>query len=208
MKNLLDLAAVGEAGTGLILLVYPPVVIRLLFAAEITGAGVVVSRIAGISFDRIGNSLLAGSRGEVGTPRYTDLQLTCHSLPDLPGLRWKGAGKLLWPAVEMAGSASPASSNPAIEMVGFASPDPSSPVVEMPGFANRKYRPTVSRSIPSSRAIRRRDHPRSRSNSNPPIPSILMSDTYHDVCTHLIQEQTQIPACVVIIFHDDNREIA
>jgi WD40 repeat protein len=34
-------------------------------------------------------------------------------------------------------------------------------VVEMAGFANRKYRPTVSRSILSSRAIRRRDQPRS-----------------------------------------------
>jgi hypothetical protein len=44
---------------------------------------------------------------------------------------------------------------------GVASPASSSPVVEMTGFANRKYRPTVSRSIPSSRAIRRRDQPRS-----------------------------------------------
>ena len=51
--------------------------------------------------------------------------------------------------------------NPAVGMAGFASPASSSPVVEMAGFANRKYRPTVSRSIPSSRAIRRRDQPRS-----------------------------------------------
>ena len=31
---------------------------------------------------------------------------------------------------------------------------------------------------------------------------------HHDVCTHLIQEETQIPARVVMIFHNDNREIA
>ena len=47
MKKLLAIAAVGEASTGFVLLVYPPSVVRLLFAAEIAGAGVVMSRIAG-----------------------------------------------------------------------------------------------------------------------------------------------------------------
>ena len=47
-------------------------------------------------------------------------------------------------------------------MAGFASAAPSTPVVEMAGFDNRKYRLTVSRSIPSSSAMRRCDHPRSR----------------------------------------------
>jgi hypothetical protein len=51
---------------------------------------------------------------------------------------------------------------PVIEMAGFAAaPSSHVPVVEMAGFAKRKYRPTVSRLIPSSLAIRRRDHPRS-----------------------------------------------
>jgi hypothetical protein len=54
MKKLLAIAAVGEAGTGLVLLVYPPIVVRLLFAAEIAGAGVVMSRIAGISLIALG----------------------------------------------------------------------------------------------------------------------------------------------------------
>jgi hypothetical protein len=40
--------------------------------------------------------------------------------------------------------------SPAVEMAGFTSLDSSEPVVEMAGFANSKYRPTVSRSIPSS----------------------------------------------------------
>src|SRR5271169_2367272 len=49
MKKLLILAAVSEGLTGLILIVYPPIVIRLLFGSEIAGAGVSASRIAGIS---------------------------------------------------------------------------------------------------------------------------------------------------------------
>jgi hypothetical protein len=49
MKKLLILAAVIEALTGLTLLVYPPILVRLLFDSEIAGVGVLVSRFAGIS---------------------------------------------------------------------------------------------------------------------------------------------------------------
>ena len=35
MNAILMLAALAEAGTGVILLVYPPIVVRLLFDAEI-----------------------------------------------------------------------------------------------------------------------------------------------------------------------------
>ena len=59
MKKLLILAAVTEALTGLTLLVYPPILVRLLFDSEIAGAGLLASRIAGISliasaFDPVG----------------------------------------------------------------------------------------------------------------------------------------------------------
>ncbi len=54
MKTLLALAAVGEAATGLVLLAYPPIAVRLLFGAEIAGAGVVMSRFAGISLIALG----------------------------------------------------------------------------------------------------------------------------------------------------------
>jgi hypothetical protein len=37
MKILLALVAVGEAATGLVLLVYPPILVKLLFGAEIAG---------------------------------------------------------------------------------------------------------------------------------------------------------------------------
>ena len=39
MKILLAVTAAGEAALGLALLAYPPIVIRLLFGAEITGVG-------------------------------------------------------------------------------------------------------------------------------------------------------------------------
>jgi len=46
MKTLLALAAIGEAIAGLLVLVYPPLVVKLLLGAEISGAGVVMSLIA------------------------------------------------------------------------------------------------------------------------------------------------------------------
>ena len=53
----------------------------------------------------------------------------------------------------------PTSDFPVIEMAGFA-PEPSSDfAIELAAFPNRRYRPTVSRLIPNSLAIRRRDHP-------------------------------------------------
>src|SRR5262245_17280560 len=73
MKKLLALAAMGEAGTGLVLLVYPSIVVRLLFAAEIAGAGVVMSRITGISLIALGMACWPGSRGELGALRHADL---------------------------------------------------------------------------------------------------------------------------------------
>jgi len=50
MKNkVLALSAAAEAGTGLLLLAWPSLVVRLLFGADISGIGVVMSRIAGIA---------------------------------------------------------------------------------------------------------------------------------------------------------------
>ena len=51
MKKLL---AVSEGPTGLNLIVHPPIVIRLWFGSEISGAGVWMSRIAGISLIALG----------------------------------------------------------------------------------------------------------------------------------------------------------
>jgi predicted membrane protein len=58
MKNLLAFAAAGEGALGLALLVYPPIVVRLLCDAEVTGAGVVACRVAGISLIALGRKLM------------------------------------------------------------------------------------------------------------------------------------------------------
>ena len=99
MKNLLAVAAVGEAITGLVLLVYPPIVVRLLFGAEIAGAGVVMSRILGISLIGFGVSCWPGN---VATRALSGM-LTYSSLAALYliylGLAGEWLGNLLWPAV-------------------------------------------------------------------------------------------------------------
>jgi len=54
MKNALILVAVGEALTGFALLFVPSFVSRLLFADELTGAGIVFGRITGIALIALG----------------------------------------------------------------------------------------------------------------------------------------------------------
>jgi hypothetical protein len=95
MKKLLALAALGEAATGLVLLVYPPIVVSLLFGAEITGAGIVMSRIAGISLIALGIACWPG------TPLLGMLTYSAAVTLYLGYLGFAGSlsGILLWPAV-------------------------------------------------------------------------------------------------------------
>ena len=99
MKKLLILAAIGEGLTGVILLVYPPIVIRLLFGEEITGAGVLMSRIAGICLIALGVACWPDSN----TRRAFSGMLTYSTLAMLylvcVGVRGEAVGFLLWPAV-------------------------------------------------------------------------------------------------------------
>jgi len=54
MKKLLIFAALAEAGFGLLLLAYPPIVARLLFAADLSGAGVIIGRLTGMCLIALG----------------------------------------------------------------------------------------------------------------------------------------------------------
>ncbi len=98
MKKLLILAAVSEALTGLILLGYPPIAIRLLFDSEIAGAGVMMSRIAGIALIALGVACWPNHN----TLRAFFAMLTFSLLAMLylvyVGING-GMGILLWPAV-------------------------------------------------------------------------------------------------------------
>ena len=100
MKNkVLALAAAGEAGTGLLLLAWPLIVVRLLFGAEISGVGVVVSRFGGVCLVGLGvacwpcNSALQPLNGMLTYSTLAMLYLTYI------GIRGEMVGLLLWPAV-------------------------------------------------------------------------------------------------------------
>ena len=96
---LLAVAAMAEAVTGLVLLAYPPIVVQLLFRAEIAAAGIVISRLAGIALIALGIACWPGrgaSRALCGILTYNALAtayLTCL------GARGEWVGPLLWPAV-------------------------------------------------------------------------------------------------------------
>ena len=95
MKKMLALAAAGEAAFGLLLLVYPPIVVRLLFGAEIAGAGIVMSRVAGIALIALGVACWPG------TPLVGMLTYSAAVTLYLAYVGFAGGltGILLWPAV-------------------------------------------------------------------------------------------------------------
>ncbi len=97
-KTVLTLSAAAEAGTGLLLLAWPSIVVRLLFGTEIGGAGFIMSRIAGIALIGLG----------VGCWPSNDTRRACYGMLTysllamlyliVVGLGGQG-GILLWPAV-------------------------------------------------------------------------------------------------------------
>ena len=100
MKNrLLAVAAISEAATGVVLVVYLPIVIKLLFGAKIIGVGVVMSRIAGIALIALGVACWRCAEASCALSGM----LTYSSLATLYlfylGLTGGFTGILLWPAV-------------------------------------------------------------------------------------------------------------
>ena len=99
MNAILMLAALAEAGTGLILFAYPPIVVRLLFGTEIAGAGVNMSRLAGIALIGLGAACWPGTdtrRAFLGMVTYSVLAMFFLMYI---GVHGEGVGLLLWPAV-------------------------------------------------------------------------------------------------------------
>ena len=98
-RPLLAVAAAVEAVTGLALLAYPPIVVRLLFGAEIAAAGTVISRLAGIALIALGIACWPGgdvSRALCGMVTYNALA-TAYLI--FLGVRGEWVGPLLWPAM-------------------------------------------------------------------------------------------------------------
>jgi hypothetical protein len=99
MGKALVIATIGEAATGLALLVLPQVVARLLFGEALTGAGVLAAKVAGIALIALAIGCWRGSAA-VGMLVYSGA-VTLF-------LAWVGvadgrAGLLLWPAVALHG---------------------------------------------------------------------------------------------------------
>jgi hypothetical protein len=95
MKKTLMFAAVGEAATGLALLIIPSLVGQLLLGEELTGVAISVGRVAGIALIALGIACWPGPP-LVGMLIYSAVvTLYLAYLGFAGGL----AGVLLWPAV-------------------------------------------------------------------------------------------------------------
>jgi len=98
-KIVLAVAAVSEVATGLALLAYPSIVVRLLLGAEIVGVGDVVSRFGGIGLIGLGVACWPnGSARQVLHGMLTYGTLAALYLTYI-GVSGQGGGVLLWPAV-------------------------------------------------------------------------------------------------------------
>jgi len=98
-KIVLALAAAAEAGTGLLLLVSPSLVVSLLFGVEVGGIATVMSRLAGIALIGLGvacwpgNSAVQQLYGMLTYGTLAMLYLICL------GIRGAPIGLLLCPGV-------------------------------------------------------------------------------------------------------------
>ena len=94
-KWVLIFAAVGEAATGLALLIVPALVGRLLLGEELTGIAIPVARVAGIALVALGLACWPANP-RIGMLAY-GAAVTLY-LAYL-GLTGSSTGLLLWPAV-------------------------------------------------------------------------------------------------------------
>jgi hypothetical protein len=103
MKKVLEIASVSEFLTGVALFWSPSVVVQLLFGSEISGIGIILSRIAGIALIALGVSCWPGQDKAWRINQAYGGMLTYSLLAALYlayiGLKGQPIGKLLWLAV-------------------------------------------------------------------------------------------------------------
>ena len=95
MKSALAFAAIGEAVTGLALLIAPSLVGQLLLGEQLTGVAILVGRVAGIALIALGIACWPGPP-LLGMLTYSALVTLYLAYLGLAG---NLAGVLLWPAV-------------------------------------------------------------------------------------------------------------
>ena len=99
----LRIVAAGEAATGVALILFPRLVVELLFSATVAGAGVATSRLAGMALLALGIACWSESGASGGSARARTALLVYSALATvyLGALAVDGElrGALLWPAV-------------------------------------------------------------------------------------------------------------
>ncbi len=98
MNNMLRFASLSEAATGLLLVVDPQLVVRLLFGMELGGSGGILGRMLGITLVAIGVAgwpARSSAQAILGWLLYAVLAAVYMIMVGLGG----NAGILLWPAV-------------------------------------------------------------------------------------------------------------
>ena len=102
MKRILIFASLGEAATGVALLIVPSLVGQLLLGEELTGVAIPVARVAGIALIALGIACWPGS--DTSNRAFRGLgAMLCYSLLVTLYLVYLGIGGewvgiLLWPA--------------------------------------------------------------------------------------------------------------
>ena len=103
MIDPLRITAAGEAATGVVLILFPQLVVELLFGATEAGAGLAMSRITGMALLALGIACWpdTGSRGGHGRGRTALLVYGALATIYLAVVELAGAlrGPALWPAV-------------------------------------------------------------------------------------------------------------
>jgi hypothetical protein len=107
MRALLAVVAAGEIATGLLLLASPLVGVRLFFAAEVAGIGLVVTRLAGIALIGLGLVCWPGqqTQRDLRPARRGLVVYSALVAALLARFGWTAdaTGMLLWPAVALHG---------------------------------------------------------------------------------------------------------
>jgi hypothetical protein len=105
MSRLLKFTAIIEAATGLALIALPAIVVRLLLGAEISGASIPLSRVAGAALLALGVACwLARDDTESRASRGLVVAMLMYNIPAtailaFAGIRLHLGGVVLWPAV-------------------------------------------------------------------------------------------------------------
>ena len=103
VSTLLGLAAILEAATGLVLIVHPALVAQMLFGDGVAGAGMALSRVAGVALLALGVACWPGRKAASGDVPAFRAMLTYSLLVTIYLIYLGGvahlAGVLLWPAV-------------------------------------------------------------------------------------------------------------